>query len=80
MPKTEREMQIFKIRVLSGKRTVPALAGQVVQLINIVGKRTVELLNPSFKNFIYPWMRWSECYGGSANLKLSARNERQNHP
>ena len=40
-------MQIFKRRALSGKQTV-------VHLTNIVDKRTVVLLNPSFKNFIYP--------------------------
>ncbi|CAN5576817.1 hypothetical protein BH11BAC1_BH11BAC1_25330 [soil metagenome] len=40
-------MQIFKRRALIGKRTV-------VHLTNIVGYRTVVLLNPSFKNFIYP--------------------------
>ena len=40
-------MQIFKRRALFGKQTV-------VHLTNIVGKRTVVLLNPSFKNFIYP--------------------------
>ena len=40
-------MEIFKRRALSGKRTV-------VYLTNIVGYRTVVLLIPSFKNFIYP--------------------------
>ena len=40
-------MQIFKRRALIGKQTV-------VHLINFVVKRTVVLLNPSFKNFIYP--------------------------
>ncbi len=40
-------MQIFKRRALIGKQTV-------VHLTNIVGYRTVVLLNPSFKNFIYP--------------------------
>jgi len=40
-------MQIFKRRVLIGKRTV-------VLLTSIVGYRRVVLLTPSFKNFIYP--------------------------
>ena len=38
---------IFKRRALFGNQTV-------VHLINFVGKRTVVLLIPSFKNFIYP--------------------------
>ena len=57
MPKTEREMQIFKIKVLRSKRSIPVLVGQVVHLTNIVGKQTVVLLNPSFKYFNYPWKR-----------------------
>ena len=39
-------MLIFKRRALRCKQTVPDKSGQVV------------LLNPSFKNFIYPWMRY----------------------
>ena len=47
-------MQIFKSRALFGNQTVLDKSGQVVHLINFVGKRTVVQVTLSFKNFIYP--------------------------
>jgi photosystem II stability/assembly factor-like uncharacterized protein len=60
-------MQIFKRRALIGKRTV-------VHLINFVGKRTVVLLNPSFKNFVYPLCVIRNPFGCSANSNRMKRN------
>ena len=47
--------QVFKRSALLGNQTiVPFDFAQDRHVTNIVGKRTVLLLNPSFKNFVIP--------------------------
>ena len=47
--------QVFKSNALLGNQTiVPFDFAQDRHVINIVGQRTVVLLNPSFKNFVIP--------------------------